>query len=77
LLDGDGYVYPVVTKQGAIRGGGTGGGGGGGGNGSHVNATDGHGSGSVIFDGGVGGIGVRVGTTAIVAGLVLGFAALT
>jgi hypothetical protein len=76
LVDGDGYVYPVVTKQGAIRGGGTGGGGGGGGNGSHVNATDGHGSGSVIFDGGVGGIGVGVGTTAVVAGLVLGFAAL-
>jgi hypothetical protein len=77
LLGGDGYLYPVVTKQGAIRGGGVGGGFGNG-NGSHANATDGYGPGSVTFDGGVGGIGrggVGTGTAAILAGWVLGVAA--
>jgi hypothetical protein len=80
LLDGRGYGYPVVTRQGAIRGDGCGSGGGvgnGNGNSSHANGTDQHGPGSVAFDGGAAaGLGGSVvGTTAVLAGLVLGIAA--
>jgi hypothetical protein len=68
LLDGRGYDYPVVTRQGAVRGG----------NSSHANETDQHGPGSVTFDGGA--AGARFGesavrTAAVLTGLVLGLAA--
>jgi hypothetical protein len=72
---GGGYEYPVVTKQGAIRGDGAGRGGFG--NGSHANGTDQQGPGSVAFDGGAAAAGLggsAVGTTAVLAGLVLGIA---
>jgi hypothetical protein len=68
LLDGRGYDYPVVTRQGAVRGG----------NSSYANETDQHGPGSVTFDGGA--AGARFGesavrTAAVLTGLVLGLAA--
>lgn len=72
LLDGRGYDYPVVTRQGAIGGDHLGH------NDSDANATGHRGPGSVIFDGGAAagvGVGGRGVGTAVLAGLVLGIAA--
>jgi hypothetical protein len=72
LLDGRSYVYPVVTKQGAIRDSfsGTGNSSSGSGN------STGYGDGSVVFDGGAGGIGRKGVGAAVLGSVVLGIAAL-
>jgi hypothetical protein len=79
LLDGSGYVYPVVTKQGAFRGDDAAHSGphSGAHNGSHANETDWSGPGGVTFDGGAAGFSVArdgVGTAVLVC-LVFGIAA--
>jgi len=78
LLDGKGYVYPVVTKQAAIRDDDHAAVGVGSGNSSSSNGNStGYEPGSVVFDGGAGGIGIGgsgVGS-AVLGAIVLGIAA--
>ena len=73
LLDGRGYVYPIVTKQGAIRDSSSGTGNSSSGSGN----STGYGDGSVVFDGGA--IGSQIGDrgigTAVLAVMALGIAA--
>jgi hypothetical protein len=74
LLDGAGYVYPVVTKQAAIRDGDAIGSG----NNISCGNSTGYEPGSVTFDGGAGGIGVagRGVWTAVLRVVALGIAVL-